>query len=84
LSSGYGQTIAKSVRMIQREAFVLAMCRFKKMKKQISKKVASQKYGIIVKRYHDYKYYLLDNGSVVDSDGCVRYIPQPKIYEAKI
>lgn len=43
-------------------------------KKQISKKQAKEKYGIIIRRYDDYKYYLLSNGDVVDSDGCIRFI----------
>lgn len=55
------------------------------MKKQISKKEAREKYGVIVKRFHDYKYYLLDNGDVVDSDGDIRYINNLlKRYETKI
>lgn len=47
-------------------------------KKLISRKVASEKYGIVVSKMQQYnkvKYYLLDNGSVVDSDGDVRYEP---------
>jgi hypothetical protein len=47
-------------------------------RKQISKKEARTKYGIVVKRYHDYKYYLLENGDVVDSDGDIRFINQNK------
>ncbi len=43
------------------------------MKKLITKKEARDKYGIIVMKHHDYKYYLLPNGNVVDSDGDIRY-----------
>ena len=43
-------------------------------KKEISKKQAREKYGIIVKRFHDYKYFLLENGDVIDSDGDIRYV----------
>ena len=45
------------------------------MKKQISKKLAKEKYQIAVMPHHDYKYYLLDDGRVIDSDGDTRFIP---------
>lgn len=45
------------------------------IKKKISKKEAREKYGIIIKRFHNYEYFLLENGDVVDSDGDVRYTP---------
>ena len=44
------------------------------MKKEISKKIAKEKYGILVRSWHDYKYYLLDNGNVIDSAGDLRYL----------
>ena len=46
-------------------------------KTQIGKKVARDKYGVLTSRYDDLKYYLLDNGQVVDSAGDLRYDPQP-------
>lgn len=52
-------------------------------KKLISKKVASSKYGIVIKRFDDRKYYLLPNGNVVDSDGDVRYY-KPTEYDKVI
>lgn len=42
--------------------------------KEVNRKEASEKYGIIVKRFHDYKYYLMSNGNVIDSDGDTRFI----------
>jgi hypothetical protein len=45
------------------------------MRKRISKKEASQKYGILTGGMNMfYRYYLLDNGDVVDSDGDFRFI----------
>jgi len=54
------------------------------MKKEISKKEAKEKYGIIIKRFHAYKYYLLDNGDVVDSDGDIRYQPLKNLIKKSI
>ena len=45
-------------------------------KKQITIKEAQDKYGIVVskmQRYNKVKYYLQDNGNVIDSDGDIRY-----------
>jgi len=47
------------------------------MKKRISQKVARTKYGIVISKlqhYNNYKFFLLDNGNVVDSDGDIRYV----------
>lgn len=46
------------------------------MKKQISAKTAREKYGVIVKKPNFYKFYLLDDGRVIDSDGDIRALPQ--------
>ena len=44
--------------------------------KQISKKEAHDKYGVIISGANSlYRYYLTDDGYVVDSDGDYRYIP---------
>lgn len=46
------------------------------MKKQITQKQAKEKYGIIVSKMQKLdrvKYYLLDNGNVIDSMGDIRY-----------
>ena len=44
--------------------------------KRISKKEASEKYGVITTGINSmYRYYLNDAGEVVDSDGDVRYTP---------
>lgn len=43
---------------------------------QISNKEASTKYGIIISKmqiYNKYKFFLLENGDVIDSDGDIRY-----------
>lgn len=45
--------------------------------KRISNKVASEKYGIVIskmQRYNGYRFYLLENGNVIDSDGDLRFI----------
>lgn len=42
--------------------------------KEISKKEAEKKYGIFVKRFSDYRYYLLKNGNVIDDCGDTRFI----------
>lgn len=45
--------------------------------KQITQKVAREKYGIVIskmQRYNGYKFYLLPNGDVIDSDGDIRFI----------
>jgi len=54
--------------------------------KRISKKEASEKYGVSVTGPNSlYKYYLLDNGNVIDDDGDVRYDNVGnKIYELLI
>jgi len=47
-----------------------------KMKKQITQKEAKEKYGVVISKmqhYNNYKFYLLDNGDVVDSNGDIRY-----------
>ena len=46
------------------------------MKKQITQKEAKEKYGVVISKmqhYNNYKFYLLDNGDVVDSNGDIRY-----------
>lgn len=44
--------------------------------KEITKKEAREKYGIITSGVNSlYSYYLLEGGSVVDSDGDIRFIP---------
>lgn len=48
------------------------------MKKQITQKEARNKYGVVISKmqhYNHYKFYLLDDGRVMDSDGDIRYIP---------
>jgi hypothetical protein len=48
--------------------------------KRISKKDASQKYGVITTGVNSqYKYFLNDKGEVVDSDGDVRYTPKAEL-----
>ncbi len=45
--------------------------------KRISKHIASDRYGICVSGPNEMnRYYLMDNGSVVDDTGCVRYVPK--------
>lgn len=54
------------------------------MKKQITQKLAREKYGIVISKmqhYNNYKFYLLDNGNVIDSDSDIRY--QAKVKESK-
>ena len=47
------------------------------MKKKISKKEASEKYGVVTDGANSlYEYFLKDNGQVVDSDGDVRFDPR--------
>jgi hypothetical protein len=47
------------------------------MKTRISKKEASEKYGIITTGVNSlYSYFLKANGQVVDSDGDVRFDPK--------
>lgn len=43
--------------------------------KKITKKEAKEKYGIIIQKHHAYDYFLRDDGSVIDSDGDIRFIP---------
>ncbi len=44
--------------------------------KQISKQEAHDKYGVIITGINSlYRYYLTDDGKVIDSDGDIRYIP---------
>ena len=48
--------------------------------KRISKKEASEKYGVITTGINSlYRYYLLLNGNVVDSDGDIRYYNQNNV-----
>lgn len=49
------------------------------MQKEITKKEARDKYGIIALKRHDLKYFLQDNGNVVDSAGDIRYIARQSI-----
>ena len=52
------------------------------MKQRISQKIAKEKYGIVISKsqhYNNYKFFLLDNGNVVDSDGDTRYLNPRKI-----
>lgn len=49
------------------------------MKKRISKKTAREVYGIITSGASSLNtFYLLEDGTVVDDTGSVRYIPQKK------
>lgn len=42
--------------------------------KRISKKEASEKYGVCVSGANSFnRYYLRDDGCVVDDTGCIRY-----------
>lgn len=44
-------------------------------KKQITQKEASEKYGVNTRGVNSlYKYFLLENGDVIDSDGDIRFI----------
>lgn len=55
--------------------------------KRISKKEASERYGVLVGGVNSmYKYYLREDGFVVDSDGDLRYIPpfENGMYEAEV
>ena len=52
------------------------------MKKQITKSEARNKYGIVITRFQIYKYYLLDNGDVIDSDGDTRYLGEESYQKA--
>ena len=52
------------------------------MKKRISQKIAKEKYGIVISKlqhYNNYKFFLLDNGNVVDSDGDIRYLNEKNL-----
>jgi hypothetical protein len=52
------------------------------MKKQITQKLAKEKYGVVISKmqhYNHYKFFLLDDGRVMDSDGDIRYIPNIKL-----
>lgn len=51
-------------------------------KKQITQREAKEKYGIVISKmqhYNNYKFFLFDNGDVVDSDGDIRY-QKPKCW----
>lgn len=49
--------------------------------KKISKKEASQKYGVITTGVNSmYQYFLTPEGNVVDSDGDIRYMAHHHIY----
>lgn len=53
--------------------------------KRISKQEAHDKYGVCVTGVNSlYSYYLTDDGKVIDSDGDIRYIPQPLELSSKI
>ncbi len=47
----------------------------------IGKKVARDKYGVLTSRYDNLKYYLLENGKIIDSAGDLRYDPNPRTTE---
>lgn len=42
----------------------------------VSVSEAVTKFGIVHHARHNYKYYLLDNGNIIDNDGDIRYIKQ--------
>lgn len=50
----------------------------------IGKKVARDKYGVLTSRYDNLKYYLLENGKVIDSAGDTRYDPRTTQYDKLI
>ena len=55
-----------------------------KMKK-ISKKIASEQYGVLTNRVNSlYSYYLREDGSVIDSGGDIRYYPPDYLSEESI
>ena len=46
---------------------------------QITQKEAKEKYGVVISKmqhYNYYKFYLCDDGRVVDSDGDTRFFPK--------
>lgn len=53
-------------------------------KKRISKKLAINKYGVLAKKNDGLKYYLLDNGKIIDSTESTRYDPCPTEYDKVI
>lgn len=63
-------------------------CKKDMAKKRITQREAKEKYGIVVskmQRYNKVKCYLLENGSVVDSDGDIRYEkPKQKKKQASV
>ena len=57
------------------------------MKKQITQKVAKEKYGVFISKMQHIshtKFYLLDNGNVVDSCGDIRFIADKGIDTADL
>ena len=49
---------------------------------RISKEEAKEKYGIVINGANSTnRYYLREDGCVIDDTGCVRYCPPPRVTE---